>query len=66
MFYSDNPVADYDRYCNEQQKELDRLPECSECGEKIMDEYCYEINGEYIHEHCMEENHRKSVDMLIV
>jgi len=66
MLFTDDPVADYDRYCNEQQKELDRLPECGECGEKIMDEYCFEVNGEYICEHCMEENHRKSVDMLIV
>lgn len=65
MFYSDDPISDYNRYCNEQQKELDRLPECSECGEKIMDEYCFEVNGEYICERCMNENHRKSVDMLI-
>lgn len=64
MLFTDNPIADFDRYCNEQQKELDRLPECCECGEKIMDEYCFEVNGEYICERCMEE-HKKSVETLI-
>jgi len=64
MLFTDDPIADYDRYCNEQQKELDRLPECSECGKKIQTEWCYEINGEYICEHCMDE-HRKSTDSVI-
>lgn len=66
MYFTDDPVADYDRYCNEQERELQKLPICGYCHKRIMDEYCYEINGEHIHEHCMEENHRKSVDMLIV
>lgn len=64
MFYTDDPVSDYDRYCNEQQRKLDRLPECSECGEKIQDEYCFEVNDEYICEQCMQE-HKKSVELLI-
>lgn len=64
MYFTDDPIADYDRYCNEQQKELDRLPRCSECDEPIQTEWCFEINGEYICEHCMEE-HRKSTDSLI-
>ena len=65
MYIPDN----YDRFGQhmaEQERQLERLPECCECGEKIQDEYCFEVNGEYICEHCMEENHRKSVDMLIV
>lgn len=65
MFYTDDPVADYDRYCDEQERELQRLPLCCECEERITDEHCYEVNGEYICERCMDENHRKSVDMLI-
>ena len=62
MFYSDNPVADYDRYCNEQQKELDKLPECSECGEKIQSDECYEFNDELICPDCLKEYHRKHTE----
>ena len=61
MFYTDNPVADYDRYCNEQQKELDRLPRCCECGEPIQDEYAYYINDEWIHKSCMDANYKREV-----
>jgi hypothetical protein len=52
-------------YDDEQEAELDRLPECCECGNKIQTEYCFEIYGEYICEDCMNDNHRKSVDSLI-
>lgn len=46
----------------EQQRQLARLPECSECGEPIQTDECYEINGELICPDCLEENHRKLVD----
>ena len=65
MFYTDNPVCDAERYYAKREEEAEKLPECSECGEKITDEYCYEINDEYICEKCMKDNHRKDVDMLI-
>jgi formylmethanofuran dehydrogenase subunit E len=42
-----------------QEKRLAELPECCECGERIQDEYCFEINGEYICEQCLNDNHRK-------
>lgn len=58
MYYTDDPVADYERYSADQERELDRLPRCSECGEPIQDEYCYLINDEAICESCMKENHR--------
>lgn len=65
MYYTDNPVADYERYSADQERELDRLPRCSECGEAIQDEYCYLINDEAICESCMVQNYRKPVDDLI-
>ncbi len=64
MLFTDDPISDYDRYCNEQQKVLDRLPRCSECDEPIQDEYAYYINDELICQSCMDE-HKKSVDTLI-
>lgn len=62
MFYTDDPVADFHSHDAEQERKLDKLPECYECGNKIQSEYCYEINGEYICEECLKENHRKLTD----
>ena len=44
----------YDAFCQHQAQQdrqerewLARLPECSECGEKITDDECYEM-GDYL------------------
>lgn len=39
-----------------------RLPKCSECGEHIEDDECYEFDGNLICIDCMEENHRVWVE----
>ena len=68
MYYTDNPVRDWDRYCEEQdrkyKKHKERLPICVECDKPIETDYCYEINDEYLCENCM-DNHRHLVDDLI-
>ena len=61
-------MDNYDRweqYDAEQEAQIKRLPVCSECGEPIQDEHCYEIDGEYICEECLENNHKKSVESII-
>lgn len=58
MYRTDDPAADYDRYCAEQEKELALLPECSECGEKIMDDQCWKFGDEPICDKCAENNYR--------
>ena len=55
MYCPDNYDA-FDRYDAEQQRALAKLPECSECGEKITDEECYEIGGELFCLNCIEQN----------
>lgn len=62
MFYSDDPVRDYDRYCAKQDRELAKLPVCCECDDPIQEEFCYEFDGEYICTSCLIKNHRKQVD----
>lgn len=64
MFRTDDPVADYERYSSRQEEELARRPICSICDEPIQDDYCYEVNGEYICPACMEEN-RKWVENCV-
>lgn len=54
----------YDQWAQhdaEQERELDRLPECSYCGEHITDEYAFYIEGEWICNRCMVENFRREV-----
>lgn len=65
MYFTDNPVADFERYSAEQEEELENLPICSECGEPIQDEYCFEVNNEYICERCMKNNYRKAVEDIV-
>ena len=59
MYRTDDPAADYDRYCAEQEKEMALLPECSECGEKIMDDRCWVFSDEPICDECAEKNYRR-------
>lgn len=49
----------------EQQKQLDRLPRCSECEHPIQDEFCFEVNGELVCDECMNNNHKKWVEDFI-
>ena len=58
--YSDNPIADFEAWDREQNRQLENLPECSDCGEPIQDEEAYYINGEWICESCMEQ-YKKTV-----
>lgn len=60
--WTDDPIADFERHDAEQEAKLERLPECSECGHPIQDDYAYYINGEWICERCMKENYRRAVD----
>ena len=59
-----DPLADFERYDAEKERELEKLPVCSECGEPIQSEYLYEIVDETYCESCM-DGFRKSVDSLI-
>lgn len=65
MYRTDDPLADYDRYCDEQERELDKLPKCDYCNEPITDDFYFEINGDIICEECLKDNFRKAVDDYI-
>lgn len=65
MYYSDDPVKDFERHDARQQRRLGRLPRCSECNEYIQDDVCYEINGELICPACLEANYEKNTDDYI-
>ena len=62
FFKTDNPVADYDRYDTECQKQLNKLPKCADCGEPIQDDHYYWINNEPICPDCLESGYRVEND----
>ncbi len=61
---TDDPIADYEKYSAQQEKELGELPRCSECGKPIQEETAFLINDELICESCMND-HRVYVDDYI-
>ena len=62
MIFTDEPVADAERYYAEQQAKLERLPVCDYCKEHIQDDYYYEIGNECLCEDCLNEHFRKDVE----
>lgn len=44
--------------------ELSKLPKCHECGEPIQSEDCWEFDGKYICENCLDA-HRVPVEDLM-
>lgn len=65
MSYTDDPLLDFDRFDREQQKRLDRLPVCADCGEAVQDDHFYLINDAVICPDCMESGYRKEIDDYI-
>lgn len=66
MYKTDDPIADYDRWDAEQARWRERLPECEMCGERIEDDYAYDIDGSIICPDCMDKHFKKSIDDLVV
>lgn len=64
MSRTDNPCADFDRWDAEQQRQLELLPVCCECGEPIQDDFCYQINDEVICEACIEQYKKFTADLM--
>lgn len=55
IFYSDDPVRDFERWDDERNKWLEMLPKCAHCGHEIQDERLLNINGELYHTDCADE-----------
>lgn len=53
MYRTDDPLQDFARHEQEVEDALALLPDCSVCGEKIQDTFCYNVNDELICQSCM-------------
>ena len=49
---SADPIADYDRYEKECEDDESLCPVCDICGERITDDYYYEVGGIVFHLDC--------------
>lgn len=58
MFYSDDPVKDFERYDARLTQMLERLPVCADCGEHIQDEEAFYINDEWLCNDCIDSYKR--------
>ncbi len=65
MFFTDDPVKDYNRYQEEQEKQLQKLPKCSHCDEHIQTEELCDIGGTLYCMECFKDNFIKSVEDYI-
>lgn len=66
MPYTDDPIADWDAYCIEQDRLMELLPRCDECDKRIDDEYLYEFDGCLVCGECLDRNHKKFTTDLVV
>lgn len=55
MSYTDNPLRDYDNYCMEQERRLAKCPVCDVCKEPIVEDDFYDVDGDYVCEHCIKD-----------
>ena len=66
MCYVPDVLDQWAEFNRQLEEALEKLPECCECGEAIQDEYCFEINGEYVCERCLMDNHRQYTEYLVM
>lgn len=62
MYVTDDPIADFNRWDDEQQRRLEKLPQCSHCGEYIQEDHYYLINDEIFCSDCLDNEFRKEVE----
>ena len=58
MYIPDN----YDKWKEHEaalEAKIENRPKCDICGERIQDDYCFELGGELICEDCLNKHFRK-------
>lgn len=53
VYRREDPIDDWDAYCEDEEKEIAKLPTCDKCGERIMDDTLFEVDGYLYCEDCM-------------
>ena len=56
----------WEAHDREQAKLLELLPFCEICGEPIQEDHFYEINDEFVCEHCLDKLFKRNTEDFIV
>ncbi len=64
MYYTDDPIADFNAHEAYQERQLAKLPVCCECKEPIQSEFLFEIDDVFYCEECMDA-HKHCTDRYI-
>ena len=59
MFYTDDPIRDFDQHDAEQNRWLEKMPVCADCKEHIQDETAFYYKGEWVCKDCMSSYERE-------
>ena len=65
IFRTDDPHADFaahEAYCEAQ---LEKLPLCDCCGERIQEDFYIDFDGYLVCEECLDKHYKKSTDNYI-
>lgn len=52
---TDNPIADYDSYCEDQERNIEKLPVCECCGKRILTEKAFYYNDQWACQNCSKD-----------
>lgn len=55
LLFTDDPVADYERYSAQQERWIQKLPVCGRCNKHIQQEDAVRIDDEYICDSCIDD-----------
>lgn len=64
-YYTDDPVADAERYMEEQERALRKYPVCECCGEPIQTETLIHIDGVFYCYRCIEVHYEELTEDYI-
>lgn len=65
LMYTDDPIADFNRYDAEQAQAMAKYPVCADCGKSITGDFVFYIEGDIYCEDCMLDNFRRPTDDFI-
>ena len=61
MFYSDDPLRDFDRYDMAMASKEAKLPVCDKCGTRINEDF-FNIGGDILCENCVHDEYGQSLE----
>lgn len=62
MGFTDNPVADFEKYDAEHERIMSRLPVCCLCGERIQQDTAVYFYGKWVCDDCLDDMRKETLE----